>query len=202
MTRIALSAALLASVLTACLPLTALSAADFTARQVTEELYRANSGAPPDYTKRDLAGLDLAGLHFKSARMTEANLFGADLTGADLTGVDLRSAKLDRIIAIGTRFDRANLAGASLLRPTTSTSFEATGGETPSFNGLGDQTFNRALSLQHWLQASNPMERWKWNTMFQDLPPVKGHNVQMEQMSQPTVIPLRLVTEEISRASE
>ena len=24
------------------------------------------------------------------------------------------------------------------------------------------------------------MERWKWNTMFQDLPPVKGHNVQME----------------------
>ena len=38
--------------------------------------------------------------------------------------------------------------------------------------------------------------------MFQDLPPVKGHNVQMEQMSQPTVIPLRLVTEEISRAPE
>ena len=33
---------------------------------------------------------------------------------------------------------------------------------------------------EHWLQASNPMERWKWNTMFQDLPPVKGHNVQME----------------------
>ena len=27
------------------------------------------------------------------------------------------------------------------------------------------------------------MERWKWDTMFQDLPPVKGHNVQMEQMS-------------------
>jgi hypothetical protein len=46
------------------------------------------------------------------------------------------------------------------------------------------------------------MERWKWDTMFQDLPPVKGHNVQMEQMSTPTVIPLRLVTEEISRASD
>ena len=46
------------------------------------------------------------------------------------------------------------------------------------------------------------MERWKWDTMFQDLPPVKGHNVQMEQMSAPTVIPLRLVTEEISRTSE
>ena len=26
----------------------------------------------------------------------------------------------------------------------------------------------------HWLQASNPSERWKWDFMFQDLPPVKG----------------------------
>ena len=48
------------------------------------------------------------------------------------------------------------------------------------YEALGDQTFNRPLPLQHWLQASNPMERWKWNVMFQDLPPVKGHNVQME----------------------
>jgi hypothetical protein len=46
------------------------------------------------------------------------------------------------------------------------------------------------------------MERWKWNVMFQDLPPVKGHNVQTETMPQATVIPLRLVTEEISPASE
>ena len=67
---------------------------------------------------------------------------------------------------------------------------------------LTEQVFNRPVSAEHWLKASNPMERWKWDTMFQDLPPVKGHNVQMEQMSQPTVIPLRLVTEEISRASE
>ena len=73
-------------------------------------------------------------------------------------------------------------------------------GHTPGFSGLADLTFNRALPLQHWLQASNPMERWKWNTMFQDLPPVKGHNVQMESAPQPSVIPLKLVTEEISRA--
>ena len=26
---------------------------------------------------------------------------------------------------------------------------------------------------RHWLQASNPSERWKWDVMFQDLPPVK-----------------------------
>ncbi|HET9705625.1 MAG TPA: molybdopterin-dependent oxidoreductase [Vicinamibacterales bacterium] len=72
----------------------------------------------------------------------------------------------------------------------------------PEYAGLGGQTFNQVVSAEHWLKTSNPMERWKWDTMFQDLPPVKGHNVQMESMSQPTVIPLRLVTEEISRASE
>jgi NADH-quinone oxidoreductase subunit G len=70
------------------------------------------------------------------------------------------------------------------------------------YASLTEQVFNRPVSAEHWLKASNPMERWKWDTMFQDLPPVKGHNVQMEQMSQPTVIPLRLVTEEISRTSE
>jgi NADH-quinone oxidoreductase subunit G len=67
---------------------------------------------------------------------------------------------------------------------------------------LGETRFSQVMSAENWLKTSNPMERWKWDTMFQDLPPVKGHNVQMEQMSQPTVIPLRLVTEEISRASE
>ncbi|WP_244534534.1 pentapeptide repeat-containing protein [Hyphomicrobium sp. CS1GBMeth3] len=109
--------------------------AEFTARQVTEELFRATDTAPIDYSKRDLAGLDLAGLHFKKARLSEANLFGADLSGADLSDVDLRQAKLDRVVAIGARFDRANLAGASLLRPTTTTTFEAGRGESPSFTG-------------------------------------------------------------------
>jgi hypothetical protein len=72
----------------------------------------------------------------------------------------------------------------------------------PEYATLTETVFNRPISAEHWLKASNPMERWKWDTMFQDLPPVKGHNVQMEQMSTPTVIPLRLVTEEISRTSE
>ncbi len=25
-----------------------------------------------------------------------------------------------------------------------------------------------------WLETSNPSERWKWDVLFQDLPPVKG----------------------------
>jgi NADH-quinone oxidoreductase subunit G len=73
---------------------------------------------------------------------------------------------------------------------------------TPGYEGLGDRSFNRPLSQQHWLQASNPMERWKWNMMFEDLPPVKGHNVQMESSPQPAIIPLRLATEEIVRPSD
>jgi NADH-quinone oxidoreductase subunit G len=69
---------------------------------------------------------------------------------------------------------------------------------TPKYEALATHTFHRAQPLRHWLQASNPMERWKWNVMFQDLPPVKGHNVQMEGAPQPAVIPLRVVTEEVS----
>jgi NADH-quinone oxidoreductase subunit G len=67
---------------------------------------------------------------------------------------------------------------------------------------LGVQTFNRPVSAETWLQASNPSERWKWDVMYQDLPPVKGHNVQMEHAAKPSVIPLRLVTEELDRASD
>ena len=45
----------------------------------------------------------------------------------------------------------------------------------------------------HWLQSSNPSERWKWDFMYQDLPPVKGHNVQMEGVPGRAIIPLKPV---------
>jgi NADH-quinone oxidoreductase subunit G len=34
--------------------------------------------------------------------------------------------------------------------------------------------FNAPVEARHWLEASNPSERWKWDFLFQDLPPVKG----------------------------
>jgi NADH-quinone oxidoreductase subunit G len=40
--------------------------------------------------------------------------------------------------------------------------------------------FARPVAAGNWLQASNPSERWKWDFLYRDLPPVKGHNVQME----------------------
>ena len=42
------------------------------------------------------------------------------------------------------------------------------------FDGITTLAFGRPMSARHWLQASNPSERWKWDFMFQDLPPVKG----------------------------
>jgi len=41
------------------------------------------------------------------------------------------------------------------------------------YSGLAELAFARPVSARTWLQASNPSERWKWDFMFQDLPPVK-----------------------------
>jgi NADH-quinone oxidoreductase subunit G len=41
------------------------------------------------------------------------------------------------------------------------------------YEGLANLAFSRPVSARTWLQASNPSERWKWDFMFQDLPPVK-----------------------------
>ena len=44
-----------------------------------------------------------------------------------------------------------------------------------AFDGIDRRWRSTApLDARHWLQASNPSERWKWDFMFQDLPPVKG----------------------------
>jgi len=54
--------------------------------------------------------------------------------------------------------------------------------------------FTRPIPARNWLQASNPSERWKWDFLFQDLPPVKGHSVQMEGLPpQGAYIPLKPV---------
>ena len=41
------------------------------------------------------------------------------------------------------------------------------------YEGLATLAFAKPVSARTWLQASNPSERWKWDFMFQDLPPVK-----------------------------
>ena len=43
-----------------------------------------------------------------------------------------------------------------------------------ALDGIATLPFAKPVPAQHWLQASNPSERWKWDFMYQDLPPVKG----------------------------
>ena len=46
-------------------------------------------------------------------------------------------------------------------------------GTNPAYAALATMTFSRPLSAKSWLEASNPSERWKWDFMYQDLPPIK-----------------------------
>jgi predicted molibdopterin-dependent oxidoreductase YjgC len=46
--------------------------------------------------------------------------------------------------------------------------------DEPALAGIATLAFGRPMEARNWLQASNPSERWKWDFMFQDMPPVKG----------------------------
>jgi NADH-quinone oxidoreductase subunit G len=59
----------------------------------------------------------------------------------------------------------------------------------PAYEHLTSLAFARPVTAKHWLQASNPSERWKWDVMFQDLPPVKFEG-RPEATSIPGMIPL------------
>ena len=43
-----------------------------------------------------------------------------------------------------------------------------------ALEGISALKFGQAMEGRDWLDTSNPSERWKWDFMFQDLPPVKG----------------------------
>ncbi|MBI4478115.1 MAG: (2Fe-2S)-binding protein [Acidobacteria bacterium] len=45
--------------------------------------------------------------------------------------------------------------------------------QSDRYRDLAQLTFARPLAARTWLQVSNPSERWKWDFLFQDLPPVK-----------------------------
>src|SRR4029077_6649684 len=65
-------------------------------------------------------------------------------------------------------------------------------------DGIAALGFGRPVAAQHWLQASNPSERWKWDFMFQDLPPVKG-NVEPSALPMPAgAIPLKEVKKRLA----
>ena len=63
----------------------------------------------------------------------------------------------------------------------------------PALEGLTMLSFSRPMEARHWLQASNPSERWKWDFLYQDLPPVKGELDPTALPLPPGAIPLRTV---------
>jgi len=70
-------------------------------------------------------------------------------------------------VALGVPFDYATAAHVR-------SDIAARHPGVPALEGLTNLQFNRPLEARHWLQNSNPSERWKWDFMYQDLPPVKG----------------------------
>ena len=65
--------------------------------------------------------------------------------------------------------------------------------DQPGVAGIASLAFGRPMEARNWLQASNPSERWKWDFMFQDLPPVKG-SVDPSSVPMPIgAIPLRKI---------
>jgi NADH-quinone oxidoreductase subunit G len=93
-------------------------------------------------------------------------------------------ATLGRSLGLDLAFDSAHDVRRAIARELPDTPYAA----------IDRATFARPVAGRNWLQASNPSERWKWDVLYQDLPPIKGHSVQMEGVPrQVAYIPLKPV---------
>ncbi len=69
--------------------------------------------------------------------------------------------------ALGVKLDYTSSAQ---VRADISAHFSA----VDALQGVSGLSFSRPMSASSWLEASNPSERWKWEFLYQDLPPLKG----------------------------
>jgi NADH-quinone oxidoreductase subunit G len=90
-------------------------------------------------------------------------------------------------VAKATGYDLGFASGAAVRTAIA----EALPGEA-GLRGIGEATFGDARHASHWLQSSNASERVKWDTLFQDLPPVKFADM-LKPKPAGDVIPLRKV---------
>ncbi|HET9371686.1 MAG TPA: molybdopterin-dependent oxidoreductase, partial [Vicinamibacterales bacterium] len=81
-----------------------------------------------------------------------------------------------------------NFASAQAVREAIAASLSS----VPGYTALPTLAFSRPMSARNWLQASNPSERWKWDFMFQDLPPIK-FGEEFGPLPRADVIPLKEV---------
>jgi uncharacterized protein YjbI with pentapeptide repeats len=109
--------------------------ADFTAREISQALFKAKPGERLDFSGRDLTYLDLSGLDFKGASLRNTDLYGTDFTGANLAGTDLSNSRLDRSVLIRTDLSGANLTKATILRPTLFSDMANNHADAPKFSG-------------------------------------------------------------------
>jgi NADH-quinone oxidoreductase subunit G len=89
-------------------------------------------------------------------------------------------------LALGVTFDYTS---AAHIRADIAARFP----NAPELHGLTTLAFSRPMEARNWLQASNPSERWKWDFMYQDLPPVKGELDPSALPLPPGAIPLKTV---------
>jgi hypothetical protein len=88
--------------------------------------------------------------------------------------------------ALGVPLDYASAAD---IRADISTRYAS----SASFAGIASLELARPAPASHWLGGSNPSERWKWEVMFRDVPPVKGAVDPSSLPVPPGMIPLREV---------
>ena len=110
-------------------------AAEMTAREVTQLLFKAEGEGTVDLSKKDLTFLDLSGINFKHASFEGADLHGVVFSDSNLTGANLKNARLNLATLTRTNFSNANLEGASLLRVAFTASLDPRPAETPLFVG-------------------------------------------------------------------
>ena len=87
-------------------------------------------------------------------------------------------------MALGVRFDYST---AAHVRADIAARMPGVSG----LDGITMLSFARPVNARTWLQASNPSERWKWDFMYQDLPPVKGTVDPNSLPMPPGAIPLK-----------
>jgi NADH-quinone oxidoreductase subunit G len=61
-----------------------------------------------------------------------------------------------------------------------------------NYGALQQMMFSRPVAARTWLQSSNPSERWKWDFLFQDVPPVKGA-LDLSSLPYQPIIPLKRI---------
>ena len=138
----------------------------------------------------DAADIALAGCAFVEKDATYTNMTGhVQASSRVITPPGDAGEDWQILMKLGVVFGSpVSFASAEAIRDVIAREL----GATPGYAALSSVTFSRPVSARHWLQASNPSERWKWDFMFQDLPPIK-FGEDFGPLPRADVIPLREV---------